>query len=88
MAKPRGLDKLKNSSESAATASSGLAKRSAGCRARQRRIAASQRSSRSGRWIRGDGAGSWSRFTAVLSGVSATNGRAPVTISKSTTPIA
>ena len=88
IANPVGFDKLEDASESAATASSGLAKRSAGCRARQRRIVASQRASRSGKWIRGDGAGSWSRLTAVLIGVSATNGRVPVTISKRTTPSA
>ena len=45
-----------------------LAKRSAGWRARQRRIVASQRGSRSGTWVRGGGGGSCSRLTAILIG--------------------
>ena len=75
-----------SSPRSARRTSVAVAGRSSGVRPRHHRIACSHFSSRSGTKLRGDGGASRSRFTAVASGVSPTNGSRPVTISNSTTP--
>ena len=48
---------------------------------RQRRMVASQRGSRSGTWVRGEGGGCLRRRVAVASGESPLKGTVPVTIS-------
>jgi hypothetical protein len=71
---------------SARTSSAASRGRSAGRGARQRSTTVAQRGSRSGTRSRGDGGGSSSRRAAARTAVSATNGCAPVSISKSTRP--
>ena len=73
---------------SAATTSPARWNRSAGCRSRHRRIAASHDGSRSGTSRLGDGGASVRRRAAAASGVAAANGRTPVTISYITSPSA
>src|SRR6185436_15439836 len=65
----------------ASTRSGAVAKRAAGSRARQRRVAASQLAASPGTCTRGDGGASWSRLTAVDSALSPRKGTVPVSIS-------
>src|SRR6185369_1785043 len=73
---------------SASISSSAVAKRSAGWRSRQRRIAAFQAGSRAVTRSLGGGAGSLRRFIAVKKALVPMKGSSPVTISYSTTPSA
>nr|WP_233262045.1 hypothetical protein [Vitiosangium sp. GDMCC 1.1324] len=71
---------------SMATASDAEAKRASGRRCRHRSSTPSQAGASSGTSSRGEGGDCRRRRSAVAIGVSATKGRRPVTISKSTTP--